>query len=101
MMSYKRDYTALEGDAKRAAALEDVVAYVGWEKFVEVSMTFVKAKANEQTMRFNLAFFVGIEGYPVRAWYELLFGPYEKVDIGSGEPTPDADGEVGCEVAGK
>lgn len=74
-MTYTLSYTKLEGNAKRAKALEDTVTYLGWEEFVRISNAIVIAdpKPTLEELRKMLPF-VGVQGYPVQAWHELLFG---------------------------
>jgi hypothetical protein len=72
-MKTKTDYSTLEGDAKRQAAMKDIRKYLG-DEFPKVN-----AKIDEigetltlEDMRAICGLFLGIEGYPVRAWFETL-----------------------------
>lgn len=70
------DYTHLPEGAKAAKALEDIKNWLG-DNFEKVEATFL----NEGHIPFD-AFtvycaFAGIQGYPVRVWYESLFGKQE------------------------
>jgi hypothetical protein len=79
MTTYTTHYDGLESDAKAAKALEDIVQYMGWLKFTELSR--VAREDRDWTLaqwRMTVSF-VGVQGYPAQAWYEHLFGP-EKTD---------------------
>jgi hypothetical protein len=62
------DYSNLEGDAKVAKALEDIVNWLGWTKFTEISRI-----AHDDGVTWRQFWFAcgiaGISGYPVRAWW--------------------------------
>lgn len=74
-MHYNRDYSRLEGAAKRQAALEDIRFYLGPEKFDEMSDMFKQYQPPITLDQFAFALsFAGIEGYPVRAWHEEIWG---------------------------
>ncbi len=67
------DYSTLEGDAKRQAAMEDIREYLGDE------FPILNAKIDEigegltlEDMRAICGLFLGIQNYPVRAWFETL-----------------------------
>lgn len=73
-MTYEVNYSGLEGNAKRAKALADIVDYIGWEKFADVHnkvLTGEKLTWAEWEMCVS---FVGIQGYPAIAWYEHIYG---------------------------
>lgn len=84
MTTYKTHYDGLEGNTKRAKAIQDIVEYLGWDKFVDLHDAILKESHRTQSsassghlglneLRMMLSF-VGVQGYPVKAWYELLFG---------------------------
>lgn len=73
-MSTSIDYSKLEGNAKRAQALRDIIKYLGWEKFVEIHLGLLKnGKPHFEAHRVWLSI-AGIQGYPAQAWYEHLWG---------------------------
>lgn len=84
MSTYERDYSKLTGNAKRAKAIEDIIEWLGgMEAFVKYSLE-IQAEYNEENpppktpdaLRFSLSL-IGVQGYPVKAWFELLFGEYK------------------------
>jgi hypothetical protein len=71
---YTVDYSGLEGDAKRDAAIEDIIGYLGLEKFRKISAILsaaIGAGEEDDAIRFTLSF-VGVQGYPATAWLEKL-----------------------------
>lgn len=79
MTSYTVSYDKLEGNAKRAKAIEDIIGYLGYQEFVRISLAIHAGKASGDTintprdLRIPLMM-CGVQGYPVKAWFELLFG---------------------------
>lgn len=53
-------------------AVEDIKEYLGKDRWEQVSPEMAKITDREQFAAF--ASFAGIEGFPVRAWYELYHG---------------------------
>lgn len=69
------DYTNLPEPEKAAKALADIKFYLGDEHFERAEGLFrPNAGLDFESFVFNCSLFLGIEGYPVRVWYESLFG---------------------------
>ena len=65
------DYSEKQGDEKIGAALSDIVDWFGWTKFAELSRLTREEKITFR--EFQMAVSIGgVEGYPVRAWWEHL-----------------------------
>lgn len=72
--SYTIHYDGLSGDEKRAKAMEDIVNYLGDERFSKIDAKLRKYESMElEQLRIMLSF-AGVQGYPVRAWYESIWG---------------------------
>lgn len=74
MTHYNTDYANLEGAAKKVKALKDIVDYMGWEKFEDLHQGLLadgRKKLGQYRMMFS---FIGVQGYPVKAWYAHLWG---------------------------
>lgn len=80
MTTYDVSYERLEGHAKRGKAIQDIINYLGQEEFSRVSELLRDARNNGQLAthedrQFRTALMlIGVQGYPCRAWFELLFG---------------------------
>ena len=73
-------YEALGGDEKRFKEIEDIKQYLGAELFAEITARLkdaVRQGATLDDLRFPLAF-AGVQGYPVKAWYELIVAALEQ-----------------------
>lgn len=69
------DYSELLEPERSRAALEDIKGYLGDEHFKRAEGIFRdNAPLDFASFAFNCSVFLGIEGYPVRVWYEALFG---------------------------
>jgi hypothetical protein len=82
MTTYEIVYDQPEGAEKRAKAVADIQSYLGQERYEEISGLLIQAQeAGELRQGFKAMIMplimVGVQGYPVRAWYETLFGPPE------------------------
>jgi hypothetical protein len=64
------DYS--KSPAKSFDAVEDIKDYLGLDRWEKVSPEFAQIKDPEQFSAW--AGFAGIEGFPVKAWYELYHG---------------------------
>lgn len=71
-MHVEISYAHLEGEAKELKAISDIREYLGDEKFVTVQEILLNNLPEEESFRFQLAVFVGIDGYPATAWYKHL-----------------------------
>ena len=72
--SYTINYEKLTEDEKREKAMKDIAQYVGDERLKMLNEAF-RAEGKMPYDNFvpyaNLA---GVAGYPVKAWYEHLWG---------------------------
>jgi len=75
MTHYTVKYGDLEGIPKQAKALADIVDYLGWEKFTELSGVLAEENPRLTLKQLRMALsFAGVQGYPVRAWYAHIYG---------------------------
>ena len=64
------DYSKLDGEAKQAKALADVKDWMGEGRFEAVNKELSKVRDFD---RFEFyASLAGVQGYPVRAWFDWL-----------------------------
>lgn len=74
MTHYDVDYSAIEGDAKRDAAVRDIREYLGEERYRIVCQYFVLMQEPLSLDEMSLALMMaGVQGYPVQAWRETLW----------------------------
>lgn len=76
-MHHTIDYKDLEGQAKIDKAIKDIKFYLSEEKFEELSKVWQNdAETNGlipfSRFRLGCEAFLGIEGYPVKAWAQHL-----------------------------
>lgn len=83
MTHYEIDYSKFDDDqdAKRVAAIADIIDYLGKEKYETVTREFKLFKPEDMSrdrmaMMLSIA---GISGYPVTAWHETCFPPVATV----------------------
>ena len=92
-MSVRADYSKYETEAeRRVAALDDTIEYLGLAKFVEVT-DLLRIEGPEQTLRQweMWCSFLGVSGYPVRAWYQHVWGHGKyPLDLTNPRPTMSA-----------
>jgi hypothetical protein len=83
-MSHTIDYSALEGDAKREAAMKDIKFWLGEDTFKRMQASVVAEYKDKpfslETFRFS-ASFAGVQGYPVQAWFETVVAEAKMVAI--------------------
>lgn len=75
-MHYTVDYSGLSEQKKQDKAIADIIAYLGQDKFDAITVELKKYIADGAQLvhvQFQLSF-VGIQGYPVTAWYEYCGG---------------------------
>lgn len=75
MSHYDIDYSKLPEPEKHNKAIQDIKDWMGVERFDKITELF---KQNYPTGpgidQFNLmCAFVGVSGYPVKAWYNLIW----------------------------
>lgn len=73
-MHNKIHYAHIKDDATReATALQDVIDWVGEEKFNQLVTSF-RAEPPRVLAQFHfLAAFTGVQGYPVRVWFKHIW----------------------------
>ena len=67
------DYSGLSVEQQRQRALADLRDFFGEERFEEVSKSFPKPKMSYALFD-KWACFAGVQGLPVRFWYEYVYG---------------------------
>ena len=69
--TYYTGYDHLDGDEKARAGVQDVVDWLGQEKFDEITAALRQEDPQPSLEKFRIiAGFGGVSGYPVQAWYE-------------------------------
>lgn len=78
-MAYQLDYSDLLPRQKYLKALEDIKSFMGEDRFNAI--TEIMRKAGETPFsEFQLAcMFVGVQGFPVSAWYDYAY-PNHKLE---------------------
>lgn len=75
MTHYNIDYSELSETEKRKKAIQDIIDYVGQDKFNELNnllVAYVKEK-NPTLDQFRMALFMfPVSGYPIEAWFETI-----------------------------
>ena len=72
-MHTETHYGHLTGNAKIAKAIEDIIAYLGMEKFIQAHQILLETPVTLR--RLEMAMDIsGVEGYAVQAWYTHLYG---------------------------
>lgn len=74
-MHYNVDYNGLTPQAKHNKAIEDIKEYMGDIRYNLMSGTFIETYPCGMSLeQFELiASFAGVQGYPVRAWYNEIY----------------------------
>ena len=73
-MRVTKSYEDLPMPEKREKAMRDIKAYLGPKKFQELNNKFISAGKIDSGQFEFICMVGGIEGYPVQAWYENLYG---------------------------
>ncbi len=74
------DYSKLTLDEKRAKAIEDIISWMGMNKFVDLQMKILGAFKEEgrrpTVFEWKMLMYTqaDMDGYPTVAWYEFIFG---------------------------
>lgn len=72
--AYYTGYDHLEGDEKARAGVQDVVDWLGQERFDGITDALRREAPRPSLERFRLlAGLAGVQGYPVEAWYGHAF----------------------------
>lgn len=72
-MKYDMDYSGLDEIAKYHKAIEDIKDYLGIYRFNTLTKTFrQEGQMSLDTFTLMLSF-VGVSGYPVKAWYNYCY----------------------------
>lgn len=74
MTHYTMSYAGLTDEVKSAKALQDIKDYLGEDKFEEVSETMRNEMIPYEQFVMAMSIMAGIQGYPVQAWYEHVYG---------------------------
>lgn len=73
-MSYEVNYEGLDPIQKHNKAIEDIRDYLGPDNFQKFTREFKRVKDLSVDQFTFYASLVGVEGYPVKAWYNYCFG---------------------------
>jgi hypothetical protein len=75
MTHYLTDYTAITDElVKHNKAIEDIVDYMGKERFDKITAMFKEQQPQLPLEHFKLyCSLAGVEGYPVKAWYNYCY----------------------------
>jgi hypothetical protein len=68
------DYSKMNDAESFYNAINDCKAYLGTKKFNEITALAKKEPVDLHTWANMLGMLAGIEGYPVKAWYQYIFG---------------------------
>lgn len=72
-MKYTRDYSGMDSISKHKRAIRDIKQYLGGDRFNELTRDFQDVGSMSFESFSKYAWLAGIQGYPVKAWYELCF----------------------------
>jgi len=79
-MHYDIDYSTLSEEEKKKKAIEDIIEYMGEERFNTLTKS-LKDHPSLTLDKFSMYVHIaGVQGYPVKVWYDYCFP--EKVDNG-------------------
>ena len=74
-MKYEVDYSGITDEAaKQQKAIDDIISYQGQEWFDKVTQAARDEPIELQAFANMLDMFAGIEGYPVTAWHNYIYG---------------------------
>lgn len=74
MTHYNVNYAGLTDVEKSAKALQDIKDYLGEDKFESTTEIMRNGMIPYEQFTMAMMFMAGIEGYPVKAWYEHVYG---------------------------
>lgn len=66
------NYSALPDGERQQKAISDIVDYLGQDKMDKINEELRKNPVTRKNFIFQLAMFVGIEGYPAEVWADHL-----------------------------
>lgn len=72
LTSYTVDYSKMSGKAKQIKAMQDIVDYLGEERFNELHTGLIEWALADGSVTTMALSFAGISGYPATAWIELI-----------------------------
>ena len=87
MTHYYVNYEGMVEPAKSAKALQDIKDYLGVEMFNNVTDAMKETIYPFEQFQMTMMFMAGIEGYPVKAWYEHVYGQGTAVVVDAEQPT--------------
>lgn len=69
-------YDQMDPIAKHNKAIADIKDFLGEDKFGQITKTFREVPQDQMPLdKFtNYASLAGIQGYPVKAWYNYIYG---------------------------
>jgi hypothetical protein len=75
MTHYNISYEGLDPIEKQNKAIADIKEYMGEAKFVDLTSKLRAAYPDCTIEQFTLMVsFAGVQGYPVKAWYNYTYG---------------------------
>ena len=78
---YVKDYKECANQKEmQASALRDCRAFLNKDKFDQITRAYrdLPMKLEYSQFSFQMAFLVGIEGYPVTVWYDYIYGTFNE-----------------------
>ncbi len=73
-MHYDVDYSKLDPVAKHNKAIQDIKDYMGNQRFRHLTKLFRESADSISPDQFALmTSFAGVQGYPVKAWYNYCY----------------------------
>ena len=79
---YEKSYADMNLEEKRVKALEDVIGWLGFDKFVKyTNLARIDSPERPADMSWAMTcYMLGFDGYPVTAWADHIWGfePEEK-----------------------
>lgn len=76
-MHVEIDYNKLAPEAKKLTALQDLIDYIGIEKYRAIRQTVRKVpntEDNRRSVEMQFALLAGVQGYPVAVFLDLNLG---------------------------
>lgn len=75
MTHYTVDYSNLNDDpiSKHNKAIQDIKEYIGDDRFETLTEKFKQMSPSLEQFELMVSF-AGVQGYPVKAWYNYIYG---------------------------
>lgn len=87
MTHYTMSYAGLTDVEKSAKALQDIKDYLGEDKFESTTEIMRNEMIPYEQFVMAMSVMAGIQGYPVQAWYEHVYGAGMAVQVDAEQMT--------------